>query len=152
MPPRHHFNDLSSAGSAACSPRRPERKTKIACNIFMANIIPALRHDCFPGFHPFSPPGASYAIRRLQQAPSVTAVRAFACRLIHSRIKLTVFACCASESGIPCLTRHHFSMQPRQQQAVACIALNTGCPRTGVCLPSFAGTSAESFSRTKSTA
>ena len=29
-------------------------------------------------------------------------------------------------------------MHSRQQVAVACCAMNTGCPRMGVCLPSFA--------------
>ena len=94
-------------------------------------------------------PLVSYA-ERLQQDSSVTMSQGFACRLIHSRIRLTVFVCCASESGTPRPTLHHFSIQPRQQQAVACIALNTGCPRIGVCRPSFAGTAAESFARTKS--
>lgn len=31
----------------------------------------------------------------------------------------------------------HFRMHSRQQVAVACCAINTGCPRIGVCFPSF---------------
>ena len=41
--------------------------------------------------------------------------------------------------SVPLGTFHHFSRQLRQQQAQACCALNTGCPRIGVCLPSFGG-------------
>jgi hypothetical protein len=36
---------------------------------------------------------------------------------------------------MPC----HFARQPRQHVAVACCAMNTGCPLKGVCLPSFRG-------------
>ena len=41
--------------------------------------------------------------------------------------------------GVPFGTLHHFSMQPRQQQAQACWARNTGWPLIGVCRPSFGG-------------
>lgn len=34
---------------------------------------------------------------------------------------------------------YHLFRQPRQQVAVACWAIKTGCPRMGVCLPSFCG-------------
>ena len=44
---------------------------------------------------------------------------------------------------MPC----HFARQPRQQQAVACCAMNTGCPRIGVCLPSFFGAAGASRKR-----
>jgi len=36
---------------------------------------------------------------------------------------------------MPC----HFAKHPRQHVAVACCAMKTGCPRIGVCFPSFAG-------------
>ena len=35
--------------------------------------------------------------------------------------------------GMPC----HLARHPRQQQAVACWAIKTGCPRIGVCRPSL---------------
>ncbi len=40
----------------------------------------------------------------------------------------------ARPTGIPC----HLARHIRQQVAVACWAVNTGCPRIGVYLPSFA--------------
>mgnify|MGYP005878469093 CR=1 FL=1 len=49
---------------------------------------------------------------------------------------------------MPC----HFSMQPRQQHPVACCAVNTGCPRIGVCLPSLGINAGASLLRTKSPA
>ena len=54
--------------------------------------------------------------------------------------------------AVPLGTFHHFSRQLRQQQAQACCALNTGCPRIGVCLPSFGGLAGASRVRTKSSA
>ena len=54
--------------------------------------------------------------------------------------------------SVPSGTFHHLAMQPRQQQAQACCALKTGCPRMGVCLPSFGGCCGASFMRTKSSA
>jgi hypothetical protein len=39
---------------------------------------------------------------------------------------------------MPC----HFARQPRQHVAVACCAMNTGCPLKGVCLPSLTGLAA----------
>ena len=53
-----------------------------------------------------------------------------------------------SESGWPQGIRCHFSRQPRQHVAVACWAMNTGCPRTGVWRPSFRGAAGASRSRT----
>ena len=41
--------------------------------------------------------------------------------------------------SVPFGTFHHLERQSRQQQAQACCALNTGCPRIGVCLPSLGG-------------
>ena len=52
--------------------------------------------------------------------------------------------------GMPFGTFHHFSRQLRQQQAHACCALNTGCPRIGVCFPSFGGFAGARRVRTKS--
>ena len=73
-------------------------------------------------------------------------------RAIHSTRKSTALRCCADESGRCCGTFHHFSMQPRQHIADPCIALKTGCPRMGVCRPSFFGSAGASFIRTKSSA
>ena len=42
--------------------------------------------------------------------------------------------------------------QLRQQQAQACWAINTGCPRIGVCLPSFGMIAGASRIRMKSAA
>ena len=47
-------------------------------------------------------------------------------RSIHAIRNPTIFACWVSERGVPWGTRHHLAMQPRQQVAVACMALNTG--------------------------
>ena len=49
----------------------------------------------------------------------------------------TIYAFCRWSSAISCGMPCHFSVQPRQQVAVACWATNTGWPRIGVCLPSF---------------
>ena len=73
-------------------------------------------------------------------------------RAIHSTRKSTALRCCADESGRCRGTFHHFSMQPRQHIADPCIALKTGCPRMGVCRPSFFGSAGASFIRTKSSA
>ena len=47
---------------------------------------------------------------------------------------------------------YHLFKQLRQQQAQACWAINTGCPRIGVCLPSFGMIAGASRIRMKSTA
>jgi hypothetical protein len=47
--------------------------------------------------------------------------------------------------AIPC----HFCRQPLQQQAVACCATKTGCPRNGVCFPSFASQAGANRAATK---
>ncbi len=49
---------------------------------------------------------------------------------------------------MPC----HLARHERQQVAVACCAMNTGWPRIGVCLPSFAGAAGERRLATKSAA
>ena len=51
--------------------------------------------------------------------------------------RLTIFSCCAFVSSLFLGTLYHLFRQPRQQQAQACCALNTGCPFIGVCLPSL---------------
>lgn len=55
-----------------------------------------------------------------------------------SRTATTYFRSCSSSTrpaGMPC----HFARQLRQQVAVACCAINTGCPRRGVWRPSSGG-------------
>jgi hypothetical protein len=49
------------------------------------------------------------------------------------------FLASASLSALPFSIPCHFDMHPRQQVAVACWAMKTGCPLIGVCLPSFYG-------------
>ena len=43
--------------------------------------------------------------------------------------------------------RCHFARHPRQQVAVACCATKIGCPRIGVCRPSFCGWASASHRR-----
>jgi len=67
-------------------------------------------------------------------------------------IAATMWRCSFSLStrpaGIPC----HFARHARQHVAVACCAINTGCPRIGVCLPSLGGSAGASRFATKSAA
>ena len=58
----------------------------------------------------------------------------------------------SSVSSLPRGIWCHFSMHPRQHVAVACWAVNTGCPRQGVCLPSFTGLAAPTRERNSSQA
>ena len=51
--------------------------------------------------------------------------------------RLTIFFCWLSVRSLFFGTLYHLFKQPRQQQAQACCALNTGCPFIGVCLPSL---------------
>lgn len=74
------------------------------------------------------------------------------CLSIHAIISFTIFCCCAVLSSVPGFTLYHLYRQPRQQQAVACCATNTGCPRIGVCFPSFGIYAGASRIRTKSSA
>ena len=60
-------------------------------------------------------------------------------RPIHAIRKSTMRDWRSGGMSVPFGTFHHFDRQSRQQQAQACFALNTGCPRIGVCLPSFGG-------------
>jgi len=55
---------------------------------------------------------------------------------INATINRTSFSFIALPFSIPC----QFWIHPRQHVAVACWAMNTGCPLIGVCLPSFFGT------------
>ncbi len=73
-------------------------------------------------------------------------------RFIHSIIIETRYSCSEAVNSRPFGKWCHFSMQPRQQQAVACWAIKTGWPRIGVCLPSFAGSAGATLSRIKSQA
>jgi len=74
------------------------------------------------------------------------------CILNHRSI--TAAMCCNSSDrsawpfSMPC----HFARQPRQHVAVACCAMNTGCPLKGVCLPSFRGLASLNRFTTKSSA
>ena len=74
------------------------------------------------------------------------------CRSIHSIRKSTMRDWRSGGISVPSGTFHHLAMQLRQQHAQACCALKTGCPRMGVCLPSFGGCAGASFVRTKSSA
>ena len=64
-------------------------------------------------------------------------------RAMSRRIQRTVSSLrrpsSSSVRGLPWGMWCHLAMQPRQQVAVACCAVKTGCPRKGVCLPSRAG-------------
>lgn len=59
------------------------------------------------------------------------------CRSIHAISSLTMRFCSSSVSSRPIGTWYHLFRHPRQQQAQACWAINTGCPRMGVCWPLF---------------
>src|SRR3569623_290314 len=59
-------------------------------------------------------------------------------------IAATACACSCLLSALPFSMPCHFCRQLRQQVAVACCATNTGCPRNGVCLPSFGGSAGAS--------
>ena len=71
---------------------------------------------------------------------------------IHAMRRLTIFCRWDSVNSQDSGTLYHLFRHPRQQQAVACIALKTGWPCIGVCLPSFAGFAGASLWRTKSSA
>ena len=65
--------------------------------------------------------------------------QALSWRSIHVIRKSTMRDWRSGGMSVPFGTFHHFERQSRQQQAQACCALNTGCPRMGVCLPSLGG-------------
>jgi hypothetical protein len=61
------------------------------------------------------------------------------CFLNHRSITAVTCVNSAGRSGRPFPMPCPFARQPRQHVAVACCAMNTGCPLKGVCLPSFPG-------------
>jgi hypothetical protein len=75
-----------------------------------------------------------------------------ACFLNHRSITAVTCVnsagCSPSPFAIPC----HFARQPLQHVAVACCAMNTGCPLNGVCLPSLRGFAAPNRFDTRSAA
>lgn len=73
-------------------------------------------------------------------------------RAIQAMMRFTTFRCRSGESSTPRGTLHHLFRHPRQQVAVACCAVKTGCPRIGVWRPSFGGQAGASRCRTKSSA
>ena len=75
-----------------------------------------------------------------------------ASRAIQAIRKSTIRACLCGGISVPFGTFHHFARQLRQQHAQACCALNTGCPRIGVCRPSFGGFAGARRVRMKSSA
>ena len=77
-------------------------------------------------------------------------VAAVSSRTIHAMRKDTIRVWRSGGMVVPFGTFHHLARQLRQQQAQACCALNTGCPRIGVCLPSFGGFAGARRVRTKS--
>jgi hypothetical protein len=62
--------------------------------------------------------------------------------LNHRSITAATYANSAGRSAWPFPMACHFARQPRQHVAVACCAMNTGCPLKGVCLTSFRGLAA----------
>lgn len=75
-----------------------------------------------------------------------------ASRTIHAIRKSTIRTWRSGGISVPLGTFHHFARQPRQQHAQACCALKTGCPRIGVCRPSFGGFAGARRVRMKSSA
>ena len=74
------------------------------------------------------------------------------CRSIHAISTATAYCCSAIVNCLPAGIWCHLLKQPRQQQPVACWAMNTGWPRMGVCLPSFGISAGASLRATKSSA
>jgi len=73
-------------------------------------------------------------------------------RSIHAMRKSTMPCWRSAGMATPRGTFHHFARQLRQQQAQACWAMKTGCPRIGVCFPSLGGFAGARRMRTKSAA
>ena len=92
------------------------------------------------------------------ESPRRYALRHYAagCRMrsrsIQAMIRSASRRISSSVSSLPRGIWCHFSMHPRQHVAVACWAVNTGCPRQGVCLPSFTGLAAPTRERNSSQA
>jgi hypothetical protein len=74
------------------------------------------------------------------------------CLLNHRSIAAAMCSNSAGRSAWPFPMPCHFARQPRQQVAVACCAMNTGCPLKGVCLPSFRGLAAPNRFTSRSSA
>ena len=68
------------------------------------------------------------------------------CWASHRARTLSTCSICSSVSGFPRGIWCHFCRQPRQHVAVACWATKIGCPRIGVCRPSFFGSAGASRS------
>ena len=58
---------------------------------------------------------------------------------IHPIIRPKIISISSLFNALPFLIPCHFWIKLRQQVAVACWAIKTGCPLIGVCLPSFFG-------------
>ena len=67
-------------------------------------------------------------------------------------ITATAYACSSPVRGRPFSMWCHLARHPLQHVAVACWATNTGCPRKGVCLPSFRGSAGANRCAMKSAA
>lgn len=74
----------------------------------------------------------------------------FICRSIHPIINITMNSTSFSFSALPFSNPCHFWIYFRQQVAVACWAMKTGCPLIGVCFPSFLGYSGATLEFMKS--
>ena len=72
--------------------------------------------------------------------------------LIHLITRSTTKPISLSLSTLPFSIWYHFFKHPRQHVAVACWAINTGCPFIGVCFPSFFGNAGANLVVIKSTA
>ena len=74
------------------------------------------------------------------------------CFSIHAISTATAYCCSSPVNCLPAGIWCHLKKQPRQQQPVACWAMNTGCPLIGVCLPSLGITAGARRLATKSSA
>ena len=123
------FPLLHKNGSTALSILTDENTTGLAAlspySSFVSNGFPVGNsHRLMPGSVTFDP-----------------------CRQYRNDISL-FFSRQFPPGGMPC----HLARHPRQQQAVACWAIKTGCPRIGVCRPSLGITAGARRVRTKSAA
>ena len=71
---------------------------------------------------------------------------------IHVMMTSTRYSCCTLLNSLPGRILCHLYMHPLQHVAVACCAMNTGCPRIGVCFPSLGITAGASLFAIKSSA
>ena len=122
-----------------------------ACR-FHSNLSGTLPKKLYADYTPRRAANATGFMLPFATAKSTPATRQTHCRSIHSIRKSTIRDWRSGGISVPGGTFHHLAMQPRQQHAQACCALKTGCPRMGVCLPSFSGCDGASFVRTKSSA